>query len=153
MSGRSDHEEYHESYHEVPSSPVRNISRSLLQDRGSADAYNNSYSYFSYPHHDTLGEMETDAEIDVGQESFLGGKSVVVEPNPSSSIIVSLDQSVPSLQVGQVVRGMYLVDQAVSEALFDNCEDYQNLQNCKVYRNYLQRIFNYLQGQPLWRPY
>jgi len=73
-------------------------------------------------------QMETEVEIDVGQENFSSNK-VEVEASPAiMASLTSMEQDVPSLQ-------------AVSEALFDNCEDYQNIQNssCK--------------GQSLWRPY
>ena len=130
--------------------------------------------------------METEVEIDVGQENFSTSKvnlldwmdrmdnkvlirrertnylKVEVEASPAiMASLTSMEQDVPSLQVGVgwkrklwqlasevkvKVKVMAYVEyhhmiqkssrssQAVSEALFDNCEDYQNIQNssCKV---------------------
>jgi len=97
-------------------------------DRGSTEVYEGGYNYlYSHAAHNQ-SQMETEVEIDVGQENFSTSK-VEVEASPAiMASLTSMEQDVPSLQ-------------AVSEALFDNCEDYQNIQNssCK--------------GQSLWRPY
>lgn len=110
MSGNSDgHDLTVHSFHEG--------------ERGGTEVYEGGYNYlYSHATHNQ-SQMETEVEIDVGQENFSTSKVEVVASPAIMASLTSMEQDVPSLQ-------------AVSEALFDNCEDYQNIQNssCKLTR-------------------